>query len=224
MAILLLGAGCGDPAAEAPPAPASEGVRGKRYCEILIGDRDGELVRVEVYNTFGLNDCPAEAWETVDIAAVQAELGADIALLNGPRHWLLDAFVDSELADPTVVVLGGIEMRKAAVVELTLAEAAAMDSYARREIQRHTTFVFDAGKPIHELVDPAGDVFVMQSYSLEHAPLDEAALAGLEATLALPAGWGYATRVLEAPLEVTAVDDVAVVVQDELENTYQLAR
>ena len=47
-------------------------------------------------------------------------------------------------------------------------------------------------------------------------------LAGLGARLKLPAGWTFSTRVLDAELEVRDVDGVAVVVQDDFENTYQL--
>jgi hypothetical protein len=47
-------------------------------------------------------------------------------------------------------------------------------------------------------------------------------LAGLGARLKLPAGWTFSSRVLDAELEVRDVDGVAVVVQDDFENTYQL--
>ena len=42
-----------------------------------------------------------------------------------------------------------------------------------------------------------------------------------ERRLALPPGWSFRSRVVEHDLEVTAVDGVAYVVQDELGNTYQ---
>jgi hypothetical protein len=42
-----------------------------------------------VYNTFPLNDCPAELWEKLDAKAIATENGAVAALLNGPRYWLM---------------------------------------------------------------------------------------------------------------------------------------
>ena len=46
-------------------------------------------------------------------------------------------------------------------------------------------------------------------------------LEDLGERLALPAGWRYRTRMLDADLDVTA-DGTATVIQDELQNTYQL--
>lgn len=204
---------------------AQQEIRGERYCEILAGFVDGMSVGVDVYNTFGLNDCPEAAWESVDAAAIQAQLGAASISLNGPRRWIIDRFTNSAFIDPTPVTLGGIEMRKAGHIVMSLAEAAtAGTAYTTHSVERTTTWVFDAGKEVYELVDPMGRIFVMQSFSLEKAALTEADLAGLASRLTLPAGWTFRARTLPAALEVTAVDGVATVVQDDLENTYQLSQ
>lgn len=42
-----------------------------------------------VYNTFPLNDCPADLWDALDADALAREYGAAAALLNGPRYWLM---------------------------------------------------------------------------------------------------------------------------------------
>ncbi len=52
----------------------------------------------------------------------------------------------------------------------------------------------------------------------------EEGLADLGARLKLPEGWAFRSRVLTADLRVTAVDEVATLVQDELANTYQLSQ
>jgi hypothetical protein len=43
------------------------------------------------------------------------------------------------------------------------------------------------------------------------------------AKLSLPPGWIYRTVVLEADFNLVAADNVAIVIQDDLLNTYQLA-
>ena len=60
----------------------------------------------------------------------------------------------------------------------------------------------------------------MQAYAqIVDASLTEADLPTLGQRLALPVGWSYSTRVLDAPLEVSTPGE-AVVIQDELQNTY----
>ncbi|APR77287.1 Hypothetical protein A7982_02634 [Minicystis rosea] len=204
---------------------AAMSVRGARYCEILVGHLEGANVRIDVFNTFGLNECPEEAWSNVDEAAVAQETGATSVVLNGPRHWVVDGFVNSSFLDPTVVTLGGIEMRKAGQITLPLSEVAnAGKPYLTREVARNTTYVFDAGKSVYEMVDADGRIFVMQSFSLEQEALTESDLPGLSSKLTLPAGWMFRTRTLTAELQVTAVDGVATIVQDQLESTYQLSK
>jgi hypothetical protein len=61
---LLLAAGA-SAAGEPPPTPTIngnviEGVRNARYCEIIPIVRDGLHLVATVYNTLGLNDCPAQ--------------------------------------------------------------------------------------------------------------------------------------------------------------------
>lgn len=225
-ATLMLCAACGG--GESPGGDGGGGggttqpeARGARYCEILVGYVEGSDVRVEVYNTYGLSDCPDAAWSAVDPAKVKAERMADTVILNGPRRWVIDRFVNSTFLDGTKTVIGGLEMREAGQLVLPLAEAMSAP-YSARTIQRNTTYVFDAGKKVYELVDPMGEVFVMQSFSMQQKPdLAEADLPGLAAQLTLPSGWTYRARDLTETQEVTAVGGMATVIQDDLGNTYQ---
>lgn len=226
--LLLAAAGCGstEPVESETPAPAQEALRGSRYCEILLGDADlgAGSVTIDVYNTQGLNECPEAAWVAVDEAEVKAETMADVVVLNGPRHWMIDSFEGSKLLDPEVRKLGGIEMRKTGTLALALALTGAAGKakpYETRTVRRDTTWGYDAGKPVYELVDPEGAVYDMQSYSVQEVQQDEASLAKLGETLTLPAGWTFRTRVLDETIEVKAVDGLAVVVQDDFGNTYQ---
>ena len=49
-------------------------------------------------------------------------------------------------------------------------------------------------------------------------------LADLAHRLSLPEGWSSSSRVLEERLDVSAVEGIAIVMQDDLRNTYQLAQ
>jgi hypothetical protein len=58
-------------------------VFGKRYGEVLLVRVAESGPEATVYNTFPLNDCPAELWDGLDAKAIAAENGAVTALLNG---------------------------------------------------------------------------------------------------------------------------------------------
>jgi hypothetical protein len=60
----------------------------KRYGEVLLVTAGETGPEASVYNSFPLNDCPAELWDKLDADAIAKENGAIAALLNGPRHWL----------------------------------------------------------------------------------------------------------------------------------------
>lgn len=227
LAALALTAACSsEPPKGAPDmANAPAMMRAMRYCEILVGNLVGSDVQLDVYNTWGLNDCPAAAWGAVDAAQVMTETGAAIVRLNGPRYWMQDAFENSSFLDPTPRTLGGIAMRLSGRVSVPLAEASGQTSYRTRTITRSTVTVFDAGKPVYELVAPDGRVFTMQSFSVQlAADLTPAALDGLAARLTqLPTGWQFRTRTLTETLRVAAMAGTVTVVQDELADTYILS-
>ena len=80
------------------------------------------------------------------------------------------------------------------------------------------------GSTVYELVAPDGTTYVMQSWSQQVDPtLDEAGLAELASRLQLPSGWSYRVRVLGEALQVDTTDTDAVVLQDELRNSYSQA-
>ncbi len=69
-------------AAEAPKATPKiegntiEGVRNARYCEIIPIVRDGLHLTATVYNTLGLNDCPAQIWDSITEDTMKQRFGA----------------------------------------------------------------------------------------------------------------------------------------------------
>jgi hypothetical protein len=197
-------------------------MRGVRYGEVLaVFLRDGGF-EAEVYGTQMLNDCPQELWETLDPAAIAAEMGAVVVKLNGPRHWMLDGLGQKvAVVEPVMRDFNGLTMRRIAVVDLGTDPS--VQPYVERHVNRGAVFFFDAGAPVHELVNPDGLAYVMQAYCIGVDPtLTEGDLDGLGARLALPEGWTFRTRLLDEELVVDTTATIATVLQDELENTYTL--
>jgi hypothetical protein len=91
-------------------------------------------------------------------------------------------------------------------------------------VLRKNTFTWGRRHRVYELVSPDGSVYLMQAYSriVDHG-LTLGALRGLGSRLQLPAGWRYRTRKLHHDISLRTAGD-AVIVQDELMNTYQLER
>jgi hypothetical protein len=199
-------------------------VRGARYCELLLVALGPAGLEARVYNTIGLNDCPAALWQSLDLAALKAQFGVLEILPNGPRYWLMDRMVAAPRS-PEVVSFGGLDMQLAATIRLTPGAGlrqAMGQPYTEHSINRDTQWIYNPGSTVYELVGPDQRVYVMQSYcQIVDATLDEQALATLGQRLHLPAGWSYRARQLDAELNVRTVGAQAVVVQDELRNTYQ---
>ena len=234
---------CGSPAAPSTPvAPSASGattqpaapsattnMRGSRYCEIFLGYVQGTTASIQIYNTVGVNDCPANEWNAINPDQLKTQTAANFVELNGPRVWLMDAFSGStQLLDPTVRNLGGVEMRLAGVLTLATRDVPSFLSgnspYEVGIVNRNTVWVYDPGKPLFELIGPQGDIFIMQSFSQQVLPLIYDDLHNLAFKLDLPSGWTYREVVAKETVEVAAVDQLAHVTQDELKNTYQLSQ
>ncbi|MFM9032831.1 MAG: hypothetical protein ACKOQ4_00820 [Mycobacterium sp.] len=199
---------------------ASGDVFGKRYGEVLLIRMGTSGPEATVYNTFPLNDCPAELWDALDAEAIARENGAAAALLNGPRYWLMSGIAKQAGAPQPTRVFGGIEMIEQATVQLSSNNPA---PYSVNKVDRKAVFTFEAGRPVFELVDADGKRWVMQTWSqVADRSLTLEDLPGLGSRLTLPEGWRYETRTLTEPLVVDTTATVAHVLQDDLTNSYSL--
>lgn len=233
--LVVLAVGCSSSSEDAPATTSDAGpdsaasedtgapvdIRNTRYCEILLGSLSGETMHILVYNTQGLGECPQEEWAKLDAAAIKAENGSTVALLNGPRYWMINSLQGSKLADTTVKSFGAIPMRLAATIDIPVADLTAMQKpYAIQTINRDSQFLFSSGKSVFEIVAADGHVYTMQSYSLQKQAQTESTLPTLGSSLTLPSGWTFRTRTLTADLVLKAVDGKAHVLRDDYENTY----
>ncbi|WP_369807331.1 hypothetical protein [Mycobacterium sp. 852002-51057_SCH5723018] len=193
---------------------------GKRYGEVLLVISGEAGPQATVYNSFPLNDCPAELWSKLDPQAIAAENGAAAALLNGPRYWLMNSIEKEQQGPQIKKTFGGIEMIQQATVLLSSMNPA---PYIANTVNRHTVFVFNAGEEVYELQDPQGHHWVMQTWSQVVDPdLSRADLPKLGERLKLPDGWSYQSRVLTEELRIDTTSRAAQVTQDDLTNSYSL--
>jgi hypothetical protein len=191
---------------------------GKRYGEVLLVTPGEAGPQATVYNSFPLNDCPAELWSALDAQAIATEHGAAGALLNGPRYWLMNTIEKTPQGPQLTKTFGGIDMILQATVLLSSMNPA---PYTINQVRRNTVFIFNAGEEIYELQDPHGHHWVMQTWSQVVDPnLSRADLPKLADRLKLPDGWSYQTRVLTSELRVDTMTRAAEVVQDDLTNSY----
>jgi len=128
-----------------------DGVFGQRYGEVLLVHTAAEGPEATVYNTFPLNDCPAELWDTLDAQKIASENHAAAALLNGPRYWLMSSIGKHGREAQERKTFGGLQMIRQATVKLASMNPA---PYQVNSVDRKAVFVFDAGREIYELIDP----------------------------------------------------------------------
>ena len=201
----------------------SDELRNVSYCEVIPVTRDGRTLTSWVYNTLGLNDCPQAEWDALTEDEVNEEYGSISAELNGPRYWVIDKLVASGSTDSTeTFTFGEIEMTLRAKIETKLREpTVGQQFYTPNEVQRDTTYTYNAGQAVYELTSPEGDVYIMQSYSqIEDKELTIDQLASLGDVLRLPHGWSYSTRTLTEDYELVT-NGLAYVINDNLYNSYQ---
>jgi hypothetical protein len=129
-------------------------LRDARYCEVIVVT--GRLNEIEgaVYNTVGLNDCPAEQWEALDPEQLKEEFRANEVVLNGPRYFMMD---ENALVEPgEVASFEGLEMRHLATIQLPagilIGDNLEGRPYTENTIERETEYVFRAGQPVYELI------------------------------------------------------------------------
>lgn len=223
VASVLLGAVLASAGAQTPVVEGStiSGIRNARYCEIVPVVREGLYLKATVYNTLGLNDCPPAIWDKITDAAMKRRFGAVTVILNGPRHFVMDAITaGGNTAAGETIEIDGMGLTERATIDLGILDLLHRP-YREITIDRDTRYLFEAGKPVFMLEAPDGGRYVMQAYAqIVDKSLSYANLPGLGSKLKLPAGWRYTSMVPDKDL-VLGASGKAIVVQDDLDNTYQ---
>jgi hypothetical protein len=200
---------------------AISGVRNARYCEIIPIVRQGLHLEATVYNTLGLNDCPASAWNGISEDAMKKRFGAVTVLMNGPRYFIMDQITASGASKSgKTIEVQGLKLTERATIDIGLLDLLHRP-YREETINRDTTYRFKAGRPLFMLKAPAGSRYAMQAYAqIVDKTLTYDDLPKLGSKLKLPAGWSYSATSPDKDL-VLGAGGKATVVQDDLDNTYQ---
>ena len=176
-----------------------------------------------VYNTSGLNRCPAEQFEALDVDALREETGYDIVWKNPRRFWMMDHLTLALVGEPAE--FQGLwfncvaHMRMPAQFDLAAGQAGI--AYHPTQIKRVSTYEFLPGEQVCLLHSPDGITWVQQTYTTHtDSTLSETNLPQLGERLHLPAGWEFKAKTLDRDL-VLDTKGLAHIVPDDLENMYQ---
>lgn len=200
-----------------------ESVYNYPYAEVIAVYRSGVTVTLEIFNTTGVADYVDTTWSRVDSDVLAQELGADMAVVNAPKYWLVDSIKTSkETGDTTTLESLDVQMNKVNTIDGgAFGRNFNQGAYLVNTINSSLTFIWNEGTEVSELISPSGDIYRMQSYSRAiDSTLSLDSLDQLGTRLELPDGWQYRTRVLDTQsIHESGQLDVMV---DELGNTYQL--
>jgi hypothetical protein len=215
LAIVIFGAiPCAQAEEKALKAITINDTRNMRFGEILLVKKDG----IEVYNTTGLNDCPADLWNGMDLDKIKKQFGAFRVQKNGPHYWMMDSQTVSFGEKES---FGGLEARWVATLNLQAAQKAAKGSEPYRVFMPKKTqkMVYSKGQPVYEIVDSDGHVYVLQAHE-EQFTLESLPKLG-EKLKKLPEGWKFRTRNLTEDLVLDLKPDETIyAIGDEFHQYY----
>jgi len=217
---------------------SGDNMHGKHHAEVLTmkRDPDGPGGAGNYYNSLGLVDDVSDEefdarFRALDPEKLRKEYGGDAVRFNGPRRALMDRLTGVAFDGGKLSMLGTIPMYMYGlfvVPDFDAFVAGKQTPYHETVSKRTTTWFFEAGTEVYELVSPTGSVFVMQSASLRVDPdntVDK--LPTLGERLTLPEGWQFRVRTLKEELVMAATydsDPPNTIVLDEFENNYQRLR
>lgn len=230
----LLLAGCASVPQDGRQAAVKrfDNLRDVRYAEVFLigGNAITHDLQAAFYNTTGLNNsadpkdtCPAALWAKVDPETIKRQYHVLGVFKNGPRHWTTDWI---QLPVGAGHDFDGLKARWMGQVELPKGvdlKKKGSTAYKPTTVARKSVMGFKKGRPVFVLVDPQGNPWVMQAYSLIVNPgLTYKDLMTLGRQLKPAPGWKYRVVIPDSDLTIHAVNGIAHIVQDDLGNTYDL--
>jgi hypothetical protein len=188
--------------------------RDLRCGEIFLLTDDG----IDMYNTTGLNDCPADLWESLDPEKLKEQFQARAVIKNGPHRGVMDTL--SVLLGKSLV-FGALEARWIGRLPAAMARAHEIEPYSVFQPKKTGSFVYFRGSIVYELVSPEGDSYIMQAYG---GAVDDSltleALSTLGDRLKLAPRWEYRARTIDEELTFALGHSTVYAVSDDLRNIY----
>jgi len=182
--------------------------RGYQYCELLFdyGDKGSDI-----YSTSPLAPARIDWWDKLDLDTLAKEFGAKSVHKNGPQWWSMD---EVGVMASTPVKVAGIDMVFGAHLP---AGTLGIPKYKVFSPAKTQNLCWKAGKPVYQLADPDGHVYVLQGHKVPENSL--ATLA--ERFKQLPAGWEYRVEALTEDLVMKLSPKTPIPsVQDEFDQIY----
>src|SRR6266436_474609 len=121
--------------------------RDMRFGEILVVKESG----VEVYNTTGLNNCPAEVWDALDLEKIKQQFGAQAVQKNGPHFWMMDS---QTIGMGEKATLAGLDAHWVATLPLAMlkGEKTGTKPYTPFAPKKTQKMVYAKGQSVYEVV------------------------------------------------------------------------
>ena len=200
-----------------------EEARGYPQGELFFMQEDEGKLHATVYNTTGLNRCPAETFNALDAEVLAKEAGYQTGWKNPRRFWMMDRLTAHLAGEPAT--FEGLAFNLVAKMEMptgfTPAAGQSALAYRPGQIQRVNTYEYLSGSPVFLLRSPDGITWVMQTYTNHKATdLTEADLPNLAGRLNLADGWQFRAKTLDRNL-VLDTRGLAHIVADDLDDMYQ---
>jgi len=208
-------------------------LRGVIYCEVwLFRSEPGGRIAGVYFNTSDLNNsadkkntCPANLWDKVTVASLEANFDTLAAYKNGPRGWTMDTIT---------LPVGGVEnfdgvqarwMGEGKLPKGVSLASAHMSPYSPLQSHRKSSMTFERGQPVFILEDSQRTPWVMQAFGqIIDKTLTYDSLKDLGSKLKPPAGWKYRVATLDKDLTISTPKGYNWIVQDELQNTYDACK
>lgn len=179
-------------------------------------------VRLTVYSTMGTTtNCDETAFENLTQATIKAQLRAvqqpAFILRGGAHHQLMD--VNLATVPNPFIRIGNLDFSAVGLVDFSIKQLLqnsnlrdsgfSSHEYIPFRLQTQVQYIWNIGKPVHRLVAPNGDRFVMYAYTKQVIKnTSRHMLSYLGPLLNLPAGWTYESFLLDKTLTIkTGVAD-----------------
>ena len=203
-----------------------DNARGARFCELFFIKVKGDMKELHVYNPTGLNNmaethdsCPDTMVNKIDMEGLEQHFRLDGIYYNKPRYWILDKITLPVGAKRNFDGMEWYWMASSHMPAETEMKPGFL-TYKRVPVERKSTLVFRAGKPVFLLDDPEGKVWVMKTYRDAHGQSYDTLKDLASRYESLPEGYSFRVKVLEKDLVLKPTGGLATVMQDEFENTF----